>query len=365
MLRSLDRLLAVDVGFTPANVQTLGLSLVGPRWAEDRAVFAFQEDLLTQVRTLAGVDAVALTGQTPLGGDYDRRGGYLEERQTDRAEDGVEFERYSVSPDYFGVMGIPLLRGRRLDATDRVDTPPVMLINQTAARQYWPGQDPIGRRVAFGRERRLTTVVGIVGDVRHYRLEEPATPQMYLPQAQVTDSFLVMVLRTSTPADVLPRIREIVGGLASDVPIYQVRSMEQMVSAAAASQRFMAVLLGFFAVAAAAMSAAGLYGVVAYMVSRRTREFGIRLALGAPVARIRTLVAARGLLLTAIGTALGLAGSLFVSGGLRDQLFSTSPLDPAALGAAIAVIVLVTTAAHVAPVARATRVSPTSALRSE
>ena len=365
MVRSLDRLLSVDAGFDPTGVHTLGLSLVGPRWAEDEAVRAFQQSLIADVRALPGIDAAALTGQTPLGGDYDRRGGFLEERQTNRAEDAVEFERYSITPGYLEVMGVPLRQGRRIDDSDRTSTTPVMLINETAARQYWPGQDPIGRRVAFGREGQFTTVVGVVGDVRHYRLEDPPTPQMYMPQQQMTDSYLVMVFRSSRLTDVLPRIQERIRALGPDVPVYQVRSMEQVVSEAAARPRFLAVLLGFFALSAALMAAAGLYGVVAYMVSRRTREFGIRLALGAPVSKIRTLVVARGVALTATGVVLGLAGSAVATLSLRDQLFATSPLDPAAIAAGVVVLAVVTAAAHLVPVARATRVSPTVALRTD
>jgi ABC-type antimicrobial peptide transport system permease subunit len=173
------------------------------------------------------------------------------------------------------------------------------------------------------------------------------------------------VFRSSRSADVLPRIQERIRALGPDVPVYQVRSMEQIVSAAAAGPRFLAVLLGFFAIAAAMMAAAGLYGVVAYMVSRRTREFGIRLALGAPVSRIRTLVVARGVVLAAAGVVIGLAGSAVLALWLRDQLFATSPLDPAAMAIGIAVLAVVTAVAHLVPVARATRVSPTTALRAE
>ncbi|HET9370342.1 MAG TPA: ABC transporter permease, partial [Vicinamibacterales bacterium] len=146
MIRSLDRLLAVDPGFVAADVHTVGLSLVGPRWATDPPVLAFQRDLETRMRAIPGVQSAAIASQVPLGGNYDRRGGYLEERNTQRAEDGIEFERYSISPDYLKVMGIPLLRGRGLSDADRPETTPVMLISDSAARQYWPGQDPIGKR---------------------------------------------------------------------------------------------------------------------------------------------------------------------------------------------------------------------------
>ena len=366
MVRSLDRLLAVDPGFDPAGVQTIALSLVGPRWAEDEPVRVFQRDLVSGVRTLAGVDGVAITGQVPLGGNYDTRGGYLEERQTERAVDGVDFQRYSITPDYLRVMGIPLTRGRAITDADRTDTPPVMVINETAARTFWPAQDPIGRRVRFGRDPGVfRTVVGVVGDVRHLRLDQPPDPQMYLPQEQLTDSFIVLTVKTARFDEVLPGIRAIVHRLGPDVPLYDVRSMASLVADSAATRRFTAMLLGVFAVLAVLMTAAGLYGLVAYAVSRRTREFGIRIALGAQKAGIGRLVVARGVLLTAAGGAIGLLCSMPMTRLLQDQLYHTSVLDAVTVAGGVVTLIATSAIAHAVPVARATSVSPTTALRGD
>jgi len=368
MVRSVERLLAVDTGFNPADVYQMGLSGVGPRWNEDEVVRAFQRDLVARVRQLPGVEGAAIAGQIPLGGNYDTRGGYLEERQTDRSEDSVDFQRYSVTPDYLNVMGIPLKRGRGIADADRGNSPLVMVINETAARKFWPDQDPIGRRVVFpagGGKKKTLTVVGIVGDVRHYQLDEPPDPQMYLPQEQMTDSSMTLVVKSPRFADVLPAIREEVRALGPDVPIFGVAPMASLIADSAATRRFTAALLGVFAVVAVLMTAAGLYGLVAYAVSRRTREFGIRLALGAPKGRIRRLVIARGALLTAAGGALGLLLSMPLTRLLRDQLYETSALDTAAVAVGLLALIATSALAHAVPVARATSVSPTVALRGE
>lgn len=367
MVRSVDRLLAVNPGFDPGRVHTIGLSLVGPRWAEDEPVRVFQRDLVARVRALSGVDGVAIAGQVPLGGNYDTRGGYLEERQTDRAEDAVDFQRYSVTPDYLRLLGIPLKRGRFITDDDREKTPRVMVISETAAKKFWPDQDPLDRRVVFGsgERKRVVTVVGIVGDVRHYQLDQPPDPQMYMPQEQMTDSYMVLTVKTDHFDAVLPSIREAVRALGPDVPIYDVRSMAALVADSAVTRRFTAALLGVFAVVAALMTAAGLYGLVAYAVSRRTREFGIRIALGAPTSRIRRLVVTRGAVLTAAGGALGLLCSLPLTRLLHDQLYETSALDASAIAVGVATLIATSAIAHAVPVARATRVSPTIALRGE
>jgi putative ABC transport system permease protein len=365
MIRSLDRLLAVDPGFVATDVQTVGMSLVGPRWAEDSAVYAFHHELLSRVKAMPGVQGAAISGQVPLGGNYDRRGGYLEERNTQRAEDGIDFERYSITPDYLKLMGIPLLRGRPITDEDRTETTPVMLVSDTAARKYWPGQDPIGKRVVFGRQGARVTVVGVVGDVRHYGLDEPPAPQMYRPQAQMTDSFIVMAIKTAEFDRVLPQLREAARSLGSDVPIFDIHPMREFVERSAAPRRFAATLLGLFATIAAMMTAAGLYGLVAYAVARRTREFGIRLALGAPASGIRRLVVARGLVLTIAGALAGVLLALPLTRLLGDQLYQTSAFDAGALTMAFAVLATISLIAHLVPVARATRVSPTEALRGE
>jgi predicted permease len=365
MVRSVDRLLAVDPGFTATDVFTAQVSLVGQRWATDDPVRVFQRELLERVKALPGVSDAALTGQVPLGGNYDRRSGYLEERQTGRDEDEVEFERYSISPTYLRVMGIPLLKGRALGDHDRTDAPGVMLVSETAARQHWPGQNPLGRKVIFDPKAPPITVVGVVGDVRHYRLEDPPAPQMYRPQEQLTDSFLVLTVKGAGFDKHWPSVRQIVRELGPDVPMYAIESMPELVSKSAAPRRFTTFVLGLFAVLAIAMTAAGVYGLVAYTVAHRTREIGIRLALGATPAAIRRLVLKRGFALTVLGVAAGLGSWALVGRALSGIRYETAVLDSGAVLAASAILAFVTLLAHAAPLRRAVRISPTETLRSE
>jgi putative ABC transport system permease protein len=365
MVRSVDRLLAVPSGVNPDDVSTAQLALVGPRWATDDAVRAFQRGVLERVMALPGVTGAALTGQVPLGGNYDRRGVYRQEKQTGRAEDEIEFERYSVSPDYLRVMGIPLLRGRGIEDRDRADTERVMLINDNAARSYWPGQNPIGHRIVTDVGRPAIVIVGIVGDVRHYRLDEPPNPQMYLPQEQMTDSFLVLAVKGAGFEAQWPAVRQIVRELGPDVPLDTIVPMRELIANSAAPRRFTATVLGLFAVLATAMMAAGIYGLVAYTVSRRTREFGIRLALGASRGAIRRLVLGRGVLLTGIGVAAGLLGTGAAGRALGGIRYDTSVFDAGVIVSVVAILATASLLAHAAPVRRAAGVSPTEALRTD
>ena len=224
MYRTVDRLLSVDPGFDPRGVLSLGVSVVGPRWAEDEAVRMFHEDLLRRVAALPGVERAALVGQIPLGGNYDRWGFRIEGRTLRSDADAPSVERYSVSPDYFATMTIPLKRGRLFTDADRTGAPLVMLIGETTARTLWPGQNPIGRRVRLGGpDGPWRTIVGIVGDVRHYALSDPPTTQFYLPQQQVTDSFLIVVARTTgDPAALATPIRQAVNAIAPELPVYDI-----------------------------------------------------------------------------------------------------------------------------------------------
>jgi hypothetical protein len=262
-------------------------------------------------------------------------------------------------------MGLPLLRGRGIDARDRQTSPRIMLINESAARRYWPGENPLGRKVVFDPKAPPVTVVGVVGDVRHYRLEDAPAPQMYMPQEQMTDSFLVLAVKSPAFDTRWATVRQIVRELGSDVPLYSYASMEELVSKSAAPRRFTAFLLGVFAISAMAMTAAGVYGLVAYTVARRRREFGIRLALGATRAAIRRLVLVRGLLLTSLGLGAGLAGSAIAGRALGGIRYETSGLDGTAVLAAVGILTLAALLAHAAPLRRAVGVSLTETLRGE
>ena len=367
MYRTVDRLLHVDAGFNPKNVLSMGVSLVGPAWAEDAAVRTFQNDLLTQVRALPGVEGAALAGQIPLGGNMDRWGFHIEGRTYPSEAEAPDAERFSITPDYFRVMGIPLRAGRLINEADVTDGANVMLVNETAARTLWPEGSPIGAGVRIGSKTNpVRTVVGIVGDVRHYELGVPAKPQMYLPQQQFTDSFLVLVVRSAKdPTTLTAPIRRIVTGLGRDVPVYDIKTLEERVDQSVASRTFLLFLLGLFAVTTLVMAAVGLYGVVSQSVGARRREFGIRLALGAARRDISWLVLRRGLLFVALGVTAGLAASMLLGRALGAQLYETAPTDPVTLGGAVAVLFGIGLLAHIGPLRRATKVDPVVALRNQ
>jgi putative ABC transport system permease protein len=366
MIGTVSRLMRVHPGFDPGGVFTLQFSLVGEAYREDAAVVRFQERLLEKVRALTGVDGAALSGQIPMGGNHDTWGFHVEGRSRPNPADDPSVERYSVTADYFRVMQIPLRRGRLLTAADGTDALPVMLVSETTAKNLWPGDDPLGQRVRIGGpDTPLRTIVGVVGDVHHYRLDEPARPQMYLPQPQVTDSFLVLTVKSSlsAPSRLAPSIRAVVRSLDPAVPVYEAAMLSDLVSRSYAARRFVLVLLSGFAGIALLLAAVGLYGVVSYAVSRRTREVGLRVALGARPGHILRMVFGSGLRTIAIGLGTGLLGALLVTRFLESLLFGVEPTDVGTLATAIGALALVTLAAHLVPVRRALRVDPAVALR--
>lgn len=366
MLKSVSALLRTEPGFDPANTLTLQFSLVGQAYAEDPAVRAFQDRVLQQVRALPGVEHAALTGQIPLGGNYDGWGFQIEGKP-DAGGDGPSAERFSVTPEYFSAMRIPILRGRGIADTDTATSEPVMVIAARTATELFPGEDPIGRRARIGDSRPWMRIVGIVGDVRHRSLDGPPNTQMYLPQSQLTDSYLVIVVRTRTerPEQLTPAIRDIVRSLDPSVPIYEVATMASLVERGAARQRFVMRLLVGFAGIALVLAAVGLYGVISYAVARRAREVGVRMALGASPRDIVGLVIAGGSRAIGVGIAAGVAGALLLTRYLGTLLYGVDARDPATLLAAVIVLLAVALAAHVIPLRRAIRIDPATALRQE
>ncbi len=368
MLRSVARLARVDAGFEARDVLTLQFSLVGQAWAEDRAVNHFTEQLVEGVRALPGVETAAATSQVPMGGNYDQRGFHIQGRVAANPSESPSVERYSVTPEYFRVMGIPLLRGRPVTDADRADSLPVVVIGESTARELWPGADPIGQRIRLGGadEGPWRTVVGIVGDVRHFGLDEPPSLQAYLPQSQLTDSFLVLTVRSAQPPDVLmPALRGVIRGLDPTVPVYQIATMRELVDGTVADRRFAMRLLGAFAGLALLLAAVGLYGVVSYTVAQRTREVGVRMALGATPSHVLGLILASGAGTIAAGLACGLVATMVLVRSMESLLFGVDGRDPATLAAAAGILTFVALAAHVIPARRALRIDPSVALRQE
>jgi len=321
------------------------------------------------VRAQPGVEAAAVAGQIPMGGNRDGYGVYIEGLVPANPAEAPSAERYSVTPDYFRVMRIPLLRGRLIEPRDSPTSGPVILVSETAARTLFEGHAPLGRRVRVGGspDAPWRTIVGIVGDVRHVEVTEQPRPQMYLPQSQFTDSFLVLTARVSTddPPALVPGVRQALREMDPAVPLYDVATLDALLARSTASRRFVMWLLAGFAGVSLLLAAIGLYGVIAYTVASRTREVGVRIALGATKAHVFRLVLGSGVGTVTIGLLGGLAASALLTRFLEGQLFGVRPLDPAALAGAVGVLGLVAAAAHVFPIRRALRVDPTIALRDE
>jgi putative ABC transport system permease protein len=365
MIRSVDRLLGVDPGFDPDHVLSMQVSMVGDAYRKDEAVVATTDRVLARLRALPGVEAVAAAGQIPLGGNGDRWGFHVEGREWGPTDPSVE--RYSVTPDYFRVMHIPLRRGRLFTDADRAGSENVMIVAEETARTLWPESDPIGQRVRIGgTDGPWRTIVGIVGNVRHRELALPPTMQMYLPQAQLTDSFLAIVMRAAgDPAILTSEARTAIWSVASDVPVYGVAPLDQLVARSVGPRRFVMALLGLFGAVALLLTALGVYGVIAQSVVERTREIGIRSALGASAGDIGRLIAGTGLLIVCAGLVTGFAVALVTTRYLEASLYEVSALDPATFAGVAVVLLGVAVVAQGLPVVRATRVDPSVALRQE
>jgi putative ABC transport system permease protein len=363
MIKSVGRLLGVNPGFDPDHVLSLQVSMVGQAYRKDDAVLAKIDAMVARLEALPGVESAAAAGQIPLGGNGDTWGFHIDGRPAGPQDPSVE--RYSVTPAYFAVMRIPLRRGRLFTDADRPGAENVMLVGERTSRTLWPGADPIGQHVRIGGfDGPPRTIVGIVGDVRHAELAAAPTMQMYLPQAQVTDSFLTMVIRSGgEPAALAADARRAIWSIASDVPVYQVAPLAELVAQSVGPRRFMMVLLELFGGVALLMTAIGVYGVISYTVSERTREIGIRAALGATPRDIVRLVVGGGLTVVCAGLAAGLLAAFAATRFLESSLFEVSATDPATFAGVAVVLLLVALAAQAVPIARAMRVDPAVALR--
>jgi putative ABC transport system permease protein len=369
LLRSLSRVLSVSPGFDPSHVLTMQISLVGQKYADNKDVRQFFVAGLDRIRVLPGVEAAGATSEIPLGGNMDQYGFHAEGKINANPELDPSAERYCVSPGYRSAMRIPLLRGRDLAETDTPDAPPVILVNETAGRETWPGEDPLGKRVKLGGlDYPWCTVVGIVGDVRQQGLDQAPTMQFYVPHAQwpFPDNGMTFAIRTAgAPAAMAETARQTLRSLDPNQPISRVMPLEGYVGISVQGRRFSLVLVAAFAAIALLLSVVGIYGVTSYAVAARTREIGIRMALGARQSNILSLVLGQGLLLILGGIALGIGVSAALTGFLASMLFEVKPTDPATFIVVPVLMAAVAAAACWFPVRRAVRVDPVLALRHE
>ncbi len=367
LVKSFLRLLDVKPGFATGNLLTMMVPAVGAKYGEDEAVRQFYRDVLARVSKLPGVEAAGVVSNLPLFGNYDSSGFHIEEKPLANPADAPDAQRYGVSPDYLRAMRINLLRGRGFTEQDGAQAPLVALISRTTAERFWPNEDPLGKRVRLGGIKDpLRTIVGVVPDVLHNGLEDGPDIQAYVPHAQWTDSFMQLAVRTTAdPASVIAAVRHEVKAVDQDIPIYQVATMEQLVARTTAQRRFTLLLAGVFAALALVLAGLGIYSVIACAVAQRTREIGIRMALGAQRGDVLRLVIRQGLRLAVIGASLGLLAAWGVTRLMKNLLFSVSATDPLTFGALAGLLILVALLACWLPARRATQVDPMIALRCE
>ena len=366
LARSFMRLTHVDPGFAPEHATVLRLALPEKKYEKSEQQLAFADALLSRLRVLPGVQAAGLTHSLPLISDW-VLGFKIEGRPEVRPADLPNTNYYSVTPDYFPAMGIRLIRGRLFNQHDDARAPRVAIINETLARQFFPNEDPIGKRILVTNGPDVwRQIVGIVGDIKQYGVDKETTSQTYEPYAQYPFRSLNVVLRTSdSGASLAGALRPAVYAVDKDQPVGTIQPLEEILGATIAKQRFAMLLLIVFSSVALVIAAVGIYGVMAYSVVQRTGEFGIRMALGAQRSDVLRLVLSYAGKLVSLGLVIGLGATFAASRLMGSMLFQTNAHDPLTFSLTTLLLAAVAIAACLLPAHRATRVNPIEALRTE
>jgi len=370
LMTSFWKITAVAPGFRPAQLVTMRLSLPASRYADHASAAGFYLALSDRLRSAPGIERVAVTSAPPFSGLNGRLNLEVENREIESTFP-VRAHPRSVSPEYFQTLGIPLVRGRGFTDRDSADAPAVAIINQTAVRRYWPGLNPIGERISLGDPRRWREIVGVVGDIKHEGLDTEVAPEVYMPFQQeftalgtaLVRGLSVVVRASGDVAAVAPVLRTAVASVDEQQPVGAIQSMDDLIAHSVAPRRLNLLLLSVFAFVAVTLTAAGLYGVMAYLVAQRTREIGVRMALGATPSSVLGLVLRQAGGMTTAGIVIGLAGAFLFARYLTSLLFQVSAADPAVYLAVSLLLSGVAFLAIVIPCSRATRVDPLTALR--
>ena len=369
MAQSFLRLRAAKLGYNPQGVVTMQVALSDQKYATPQKQAAFFDQVIDRVRALPGVRMAGASDQLPVSDDLHGAGMYLADKPEPRPEDVPVVLRTTVTPDYLRAMEIPLISGGYLEERDGPAAPLVALVDQYTARRYWPRQNAVGQRFKLGPKQPPMAIVGVVGTADQgmaVKVVKGQLGQVYVPVAQAPKPAMELVVRAGgDPLALVASIRNVVRGVDIDQPVFGVQTLDQAQAASRASQRLAAVLIGGFAVVGLLLATIGISGIVAYNAAQRTREFGIRVALGAQPLDVLRIVVRQALLLSAAGAALGLAGGLLLARAMRSLLYGVGASDPLTFGGVVVLFALVAAVASWVPARRAVRMSPLTALRWE
>jgi putative ABC transport system permease protein len=368
LIRSFSRLMAVDPGFQSKGVLTARVELPSSKYKDDTKISEFYAQLLERVRQLPGVRSASADAYLPFAGVIASTGVEVEGRPSLPAAEQPEVDVAVVEPHFFETLGIPLLSGRSFTDREAREITHTVVISQSMAKKLWPNEDPVGKRVTIHMKDVdvPSQVIGVVGDVKHAGLDAEVNATAYWPHPELAYNFMTLVIRTDgDPLALAPAVRQAVWSLDKDQPIADIRSMEDLLWVSLARARFSTVVLGVFAGMALLLAITGIYGVVSYTVAERTREIGIRVALGAQRTDVLRMVLGQGLILAGFGIAIGMAVALGATRLLTSLLFGTNPSDPATFASVAGLLIAVALSACYVPAKNAMKVDPMVALRDE
>lgn len=368
LIRSLANLNSVDPGFDPHNLLTVRLVLPGSKYREPHQITGFYRDLIHRVEGLPGVRSVGANAFPPFAGPGSATSFEIEGKPKPPAGQEPVADVRVVDANYFRTMNIPMIGGRFFTDAEASEARRVVIVNETLAKQYFPGENPLGKRLTINMksENVPTEIVGVVGDVKHVGLDTEVRAMTYWPHPELPLGSLTLMIRTSVdPLNLVGAVRREVGAIDKDLPLSDVRTMDQLLGASTARSRFLAVLLSIFAALAMILACVGIYGVMSTTVSQRVREIGIRMALGAGQGDVVRMVVGQGMLLVSIGIAIGLGGALSLTRLLSTFLFGVTATDPVTFVGLATLLAVIALVSCLVPAKRATGVDPLMALRCE
>ena len=369
LAKSFVRLQNVNPGFAPDHLLTANLALPRATYKDDKQIAQFFKQVVDRVRVLPGVEAAAAVSHLPLSGQEELDGFEVEGQPAPIDASQVQTADFRViTPDYFRAMGIPILKGRSFTDGDRAETTYSIIIDDSLARRTFPGEDPIGKRIdeqGARSEHGFATIIGVVGGIKHTDVKASPRPTMYVAAAQSPWPYMTLVVRANDPASLTPLVRREVWAVDKDQPLADIATMDQLFTKAVAPQRFNMLLVGLFAALALTLAAIGIYGVIAYAVTQRVQEMGVRLALGASSRDILSLVIGQAMWTSLLGVGLGLVAAFGLTRVMSSLLFEVSATDPLVFSELAVLLVGVALIASYIPARRATKVDPLVALRYE